>query len=134
MGAVADATIGADHAMARSKDITFSSEGGVGAGGEAAEPAEEPKGEGGHSSKAADAASEGPQGMGETRGGGRSVFRVAWADALAVLRAASSRGILRRAYLFLRVLRWDVGGSCGSGRPAAPIVSPPTARPQDAAI
>ena len=71
MDAVADATIGADHAMARSKDVTFSTEEGVGEGGEAAEPAEEPKGEGGDSPEVADATSASPLGTGETRGRGK---------------------------------------------------------------
>ena len=106
MDAAAEAAIGADHAMARSKDITLSTEEGEGEGGEAAEPAEEPKGEGGDSSEAAKAASESPLGAGEKRGGGEPDNRVAWADALADLRVESIRGILCcRSYRFLRVLR-----------------------------
>ena len=90
MDAAAEAAIGADHASARSKDMTLSTEEGVGEGGEAAEPAEEPKGEEGDSSEAAKATSECPLGTGEKRGGAGSVFRAAWADALADLRAESS--------------------------------------------
>ena len=94
MDAAAEAAIGAAHAIARSKDMTLSTEEGVGEGGEAAEPAEEPKGEGGDSSEAAKAASESPQGAGEKRRGGEPGNRVAWADALADLRVESIRGIL----------------------------------------
>ena len=69
MDAAAEAAIGAVHAIARSKDMTLSTEEGVGEGGEAAEPAEEPKGEGGDSSEAGQTTSECPLGEGEKRGG-----------------------------------------------------------------
>ena len=52
MDAVADATIGSVDDMARAKDVTLSTEEGVGEGGESAEPAEGPKGEGEDSSDA----------------------------------------------------------------------------------